>query len=80
MEDFGNGKMERVLGIYTKLLNGQTVNKAKEAEKYQVNERSRGISMISEISWSWTPRIQVISIPSLTTEEAKATGWRRSIR
>ena len=40
MEDFGNGKMERVLGIYTKLLNGQTVNKAKEAERYQVNDRS----------------------------------------
>lgn len=40
MEDFGNSKMERVLGIYTKLLNGQTVNKAEEAEKYQVNERS----------------------------------------
>ena len=33
-------KVERVLGIYTKLLNGEIVNKAAEAQKYHVNERS----------------------------------------
>ncbi len=33
-------KTGRVLGIYTKLIEGYTVNKAEEAEKYGVNERS----------------------------------------
>ena len=33
-------KVERVLGIYTRLMNGYAVNKAEEAEKYGVNERS----------------------------------------
>ncbi len=40
MGDTGNGKMERVLGIYTQLINGQIVNKTAEAQKYNVNERS----------------------------------------
>lgn len=40
MGDSGNGKMERVLGIYTQLINGQIVNKSAEAQKYKVNERS----------------------------------------
>lgn len=40
MANIGSGKMERVLGIYTRLINGQTVNKAEEARKYRVNERS----------------------------------------
>ena len=40
MEDTGNGKMERVLGIYTQLLDGQIVNKTAEAQRYGVNERS----------------------------------------
>ena len=31
MEKYKNGKIERVLGIYTKLLNGYIVNKAAEA-------------------------------------------------
>lgn len=31
MEEYKNGKIERVLGIYTKLLNGYIVNKAAEA-------------------------------------------------
>lgn len=35
-----NDKIERVLRIYTKLLNGGLVNKAEEALKYGVNERS----------------------------------------
>lgn len=33
-------KIERVLGIYTKLINGSIVNKAMEATNYGVNERS----------------------------------------
>lgn len=33
-------KVERVLGIYTKLLNGEIVNKTAEAQRYHVNERS----------------------------------------
>lgn len=33
-------KIERVLGIYTKLLNGLTINKSEEAVNYNVNERS----------------------------------------
>lgn len=35
-----NDKIERVLRIYTKLLNGSLVNKAEEALRYGVNERS----------------------------------------
>ena len=33
-------KIYRVLGIYTKLMNGAVVNKAEEAINYGVNERS----------------------------------------
>lgn len=33
-------KIERVLGLYTKLINGSVVNKAGEATNYNVNERS----------------------------------------
>ncbi|MGN0482099.1 MAG: helix-turn-helix transcriptional regulator [Lachnospiraceae bacterium] len=33
-------KVERVLGIYSKLLNGELVKKGEEAERYSVNERS----------------------------------------
>ena len=33
-------KIERVLGIYSKLMNGALVNKAEEAQNYGVNERS----------------------------------------
>lgn len=35
-----NGKIDRVLGMYTKLMNGQTVCKANEARTYNVNERT----------------------------------------
>lgn len=35
-----NDKIGRVLGIYTELMNGRVVNKAEEALKYDVNERS----------------------------------------
>lgn len=34
-----NGKVDRTLGIYTKLLGGYSVNKAEEAQQYGVNER-----------------------------------------
>lgn len=40
MEEFKGAKMQRVLGIYTKLLNGKKVNKVKEAQYYGVNERT----------------------------------------
>lgn len=33
-------KIERVLGIYTKLINGAVINKREEANFYEVNERS----------------------------------------
>lgn len=40
IEKEGTDKIERVLGIYTKLINGAVVNKATEAINYGVNERS----------------------------------------
>ena len=40
MVDESIEKVERILGIYTKLLNGDIVNKAEEANNYGVNERS----------------------------------------
>lgn len=36
----GSDKIDRILGIYSKLMNGYIVNKAKEAQNYGVNERS----------------------------------------
>lgn len=35
-----NGKIDRVLGIYSKLMGGALVNKAEEAQNYGVNERT----------------------------------------
>lgn len=35
-----NDKIERVLGIYTKLINGDVINKEEEADRYHVNPRS----------------------------------------
>lgn len=35
-----NGKVDRTLGIYTRLLGGYIINKAEEAQKYGVNERT----------------------------------------
>ena len=35
-----DGKMKRVLGLYTRLKNGEVVNKAREAQTCGVNERS----------------------------------------
>lgn len=40
MENIKSDKIERVLGIYTKLMNGYLVSKAEEAVNYGVNERS----------------------------------------
>lgn len=40
MDEVKGDKIERVLSIYTKLLNGDIVNKEKEAHIYSVNERS----------------------------------------
>lgn len=40
MESDKNNKVERVLGIYTKLMGGYVVNKAEAAQEYGVNERS----------------------------------------
>lgn len=40
MDELKNDKIERVLGIYTKLMNGCLVNKVEEAQNYGVNERS----------------------------------------
>lgn len=33
-------KVDRVLGIYSKLINGEIINKKEEAQRYHVNERS----------------------------------------
>lgn len=40
MEDIKNDKTARVLAMYTKLMNGYVINKAEEAQKCGVNERS----------------------------------------
>lgn len=40
MKNIKSDKIERVLGIYTKLMNGYLVSKAEESAKYGVNERS----------------------------------------
>lgn len=40
MDNPSNDKIMRVLGIYTKLINGEVVNKSEEARYYNVNERS----------------------------------------
>lgn len=40
MDTVKNDKIERVLGIYTKLLNGALIHKTAEAQNYGVNERS----------------------------------------
>lgn len=40
MEDIKNDKTARILNLYTKLMNGYTINKAEEAQSCGVNERS----------------------------------------
>ncbi len=46
----GSGKIDRVLGIYTRLVNGDLVKKEEEAARYKVDERSilRDISDIRD--------------------------------
>ena len=43
-------KVERVLGIYTKLINGAVVNKTQNMES--MSEVFKEILMISEITWN----------------------------
>lgn len=40
MENISGNKINRILDIYTRLMNGYLINKADEAERYGVNERS----------------------------------------
>lgn len=40
MDDLKSDKAMRVLGLYTKMMNGYTVNKTEEAQNFGVNERS----------------------------------------
>lgn len=40
VDDYKNGKIERVLSIYSKLISGNVVNKLEEAQEYSVNERT----------------------------------------
>lgn len=40
MDSIKGNKIARILGIYTKLINGYQINKADEAKRYGVNERS----------------------------------------
>lgn len=40
MQSESTDKIQRVLGIYKKLINGEIVNKIEEANDYGVNERS----------------------------------------
>lgn len=57
------GKGNRLLGIYTQLLNGETVNKAQAAREYGVNERSiqRDIEDIREFLDSQTVQTGVVN-------------------
>lgn len=50
-----NGKIDRVLGLYTKLMDGHLVHKTEEAQNYGVNERSiqRDIDDIRNFLESW---------------------------
>lgn len=40
MSDFSNLKHSRILHLYTRLIEGDVINKSEEAERYGVNERS----------------------------------------
>lgn len=40
MENERNGKIDRILELYTKLINGNIIHKGNEAQNYGVNERS----------------------------------------
>lgn len=56
-----NGKIDRVLGLYLKFMQGLLVNKAEEALNYGVNERTiQRDKMILEITWKRQWLIQVL--------------------
>lgn len=63
MKNIKSDKIERVLAIYTKLINGYLVNKAEEAVNYGVNERSiqRDIDDIRNYLESDVERVGCIS-------------------
>ena len=65
IDDYKNGKIERILGIYTKLLSGNIVNKLKEAQEYGVNER--------------TIKRDIEDIRSYMETEAERTGCINSV-
>ena len=39
-KEINNDKIQRILAIYTRIMNGETVNKKEEAMRYQVHPRS----------------------------------------
>ena len=67
-ENVKSDKIARILGIYTKLMNGGIVNKAEEARHYGVNERST------------RRRTSALSIQSSMIGVQKATVWSSSTR
>ncbi len=80
MEENKIDKIERVLGLYTKLMNGSLINKAEEANYYGVNERSiqRDIDDI-RIFLNLILQIQDLVIMLYMIELPKVTDWSRCI-
>ena len=74
-ENVKSDKIARILGIYTKLMNGGIVNKAEEARQYGVNERSiqRDINDIREYFENETADIGFINS---VTYDRSAKGYR----
>lgn len=74
-ENVKSDKIARILGIYTKLMNGGIVNKAEEARQYGVNERSiqRDIDDIREYFENETADIGFINS---VTYDRSAKGYR----
>lgn len=59
MEELKSDKTTRILKLYTKLMNGYTINKIEEAQNSGVNERGgvweRGSKCGSEVRGRWFP-------------------------
>ena len=74
-ENVKSDKIARILGIYTKLMNGGIVHKAEEARQYGVNERSiqRDIDDIREYFENETADIGFINS---VTYDRSAKGYR----
>ena len=74
-ENVKSDKIARILGIYTKLMNGSIVNKAEEARQYGVNERSiqRDIDDIREYFENETADIGFINS---VIYDRRAKGYR----